>query len=48
MYSAQLLTFHFSVNKVKLYTQTQGHWGITSHKCTKTGANLGKKKGEKY
>lgn len=35
MCSAQPLTFYFSANKVKLYTQTQGHWGISSKKCIK-------------
>lgn len=47
MYSAQVLTFHFSASKAKLYIHTQGHWGVTCHQCIKTGANFGKKK-EKY
>lgn len=44
MYGAQVLAFHFSASKAKLYIHTQGHWGITCHHCIKTGANFGKKK----
>lgn len=47
MCSAQPLTFYFSANKVKLYTQTQGHWGISSKKCIKNRCKFGEEEGEK-